>query len=62
MAPDGGGLIVEDPGYALFDMFNSQNGFPSFAFVDHNMTVYLKVMVQVLTQLNLKFKKCLKIV
>ena len=42
MAPDGGGLIVEDTGYGLFNMFNSSNGFPSFAFVDHNMTVYFK--------------------
>ena len=42
LAPSGGGLIVEDTGYGMFNLFNSQNGFPSFAFVDHNMTVYHK--------------------
>ena len=26
----------------MFNLFNSQNGFPSFAFVDHTMTVYHK--------------------
>jgi hypothetical protein len=26
----------------MFNLYNSQNGFPSFAFVDHNMTVYQK--------------------
>ena len=42
LAPSGGGLIVEDTGYAMFDLFNSQNGFPSFAYVDHTMTVHFK--------------------
>ena len=42
LAPDGGGLIVHDSGYGMFNLFNSQNGFPSFAYVDHTMTVYSK--------------------
>ena len=42
LAPDGGGLIVHDTGYGMFNLFNSQNGFPSFAFVDHTMTVHFK--------------------
>ncbi len=42
LAPNGGGLIVEDTGYGMFNLFNSQNGFPSFAFVDHTMTVHYK--------------------
>ena len=42
LAPNGGGDIVHDVGYGMFNLFNSQNGFPSFAFVDHNMTVYHK--------------------
>ena len=42
LAPSGGGLIVEDTGYGMFDLFNSQNGFPSFAYVDHTMTVHFK--------------------
>ena len=42
LAPSGGGLIVEDTGYGMFNLFNSQNGFPSFAYVDHTMTVHFK--------------------
>ena len=42
LAPDGGGLIVHDAGYGMFNLFNSQNGFPSFAYLDHTMTVYSK--------------------
>ena len=42
LAPDGGGLIVHDVGYGMFNLFNSQNGFPSFAYVDHTMTVHSK--------------------
>ena len=42
LAPNGGGDIVHDSGYGMFNLFNSQNGFPSFAFVDHTMTVYHK--------------------
>jgi hypothetical protein len=42
LAPNGAGLIVEDSGYGMFNLFNSNNGFPSFAFVDHNMTVHFK--------------------
>ena len=26
LAPNGGGLIVEDTGYGMFNLFNSQNG------------------------------------
>ena len=42
LAPSGSGDIVHDTGYGIFDLFNSQSGFPSFAFIDHNMTVYHK--------------------
>ena len=42
LAPNGGGLIVEDVGYGMHSLFNNENAFPSFAFVDHNMTVHFK--------------------
>ena len=42
LAPNGAGLIVEDAGYGIHNLFNSGNAFPSFAFVDHNMTVHFK--------------------
>ena len=35
-------LMTEDPGYNLFNDFNSSNGFPSNIFIDHNMTVHWK--------------------
>tara|TARA_B100000686_G_scaffold350578_1_gene446951 strand:- start:312 stop:1541 length:1230 start_codon:yes stop_codon:yes gene_type:complete len=42
LAPNGSGDIVHDTGYGIFELFNSQNGFPSFVFIDHTMTVYHK--------------------
>ena len=42
LAPSGSGDIASDTGYGIFNMLNSQSGFPSFAFVDHNMTVFHK--------------------
>ena len=42
LAPDGAGMIVHDTGYGMFNLYNSQNGFPSTVFIDHNMTVYKK--------------------
>jgi len=42
LAPNGSGDIVHDTGYGIFNLFNSQNGFPSFIFIDHTMTVYFK--------------------
>ena len=42
LAPNGSGDIVHDTGYGIFNLFNSQNGFPSFVFIDHTMTVYDK--------------------
>ena len=35
-------LMTEDPGYNLFNDFNSSNGFPSNVFIDHTMTVFYK--------------------
>ena len=40
LAPNGSGDVIHDTGYGIFNLFNSSNGFPSFAFIDHNMTVY----------------------
>ena len=42
LAPNGSGDIVHDTGYGLFNLFNNANGFPSFIFIDHTMTVYDK--------------------
>ena len=42
LAPSGAGMIVEDTGYGMHNLFNNENAFPSFAFVDHNMTVHYK--------------------
>ena len=39
---DGGGDIVHDVSYGMHNLYNSQNAFPSFVFIDHNMTVYSK--------------------
>jgi len=41
-APDGSGMIVDDQGYGMFNLYNSQSGFPSTVFIDHTMTVYQK--------------------
>ena len=35
-------LMTEDPGYTLFNHFNTGNGFPSNVFIDHTMTVHYK--------------------
>ena len=40
LAPDGAGMIVHDTGYGMFNLYNSQNGFPSTVFIDHNMEVF----------------------
>ena len=42
LAPSGSGDIVHDTGYGIFNLFNSNNGFPSFVFIDHTMTVHHK--------------------
>ena len=42
LAPNGSGDVIHDTGYGIFNLFNSSNGFPSFAFIDHNMTVHFK--------------------
>jgi len=42
LAPNGSGDIVHDTGYGLFNLFNNANGFPSFIFIDHTMTVHSK--------------------
>ena len=35
-------LMTEDPGYTLFNHFNTGSGFPSNVFIDHTMTVHYK--------------------
>ena len=42
LAPDGSGMILHDTGYGMFNLYNSQSGFPSTVFIDHTMTVYQK--------------------
>ena len=52
-------LITEDPGYTLFNHFNSQNGFPSNVFIDHNMTVHWKGNNLSYYVANLRFEEML---
>ena len=35
-------ILLSDLGYGMFNLYNSSNGFPSFIYVDHTMTVYDK--------------------
>ena len=35
-------LIVDDSGYPMFSIFNTDNAFPSTIFIDHNMKVHYK--------------------
>jgi len=35
-------MIVDDTGYPIFNMLNTESAFPSSAFIDHTMTVYYK--------------------
>ncbi|MAQ43308.1 MAG: hypothetical protein CMG25_02325 [Candidatus Marinimicrobia bacterium] len=53
-------LITEDPGYTLFNHFNSQNGFPSNVFIDHNMTVHWKGNNLSYYVANLRFEEMLE--
>ena len=42
LAPSGSGDIASDTGYGMFNLYNSANGFPSFVFIDHTMTIHHK--------------------
>ena len=53
-------LMTEDPGYGLFNDFNSQNGFPSNVFIDHNMVVYYKCNNLSLNLANIKIEDMLE--
>ena len=53
-------LMTEDPGYSLFNDFNSQNGFPSNVFIDHNMTVHWKGNNLSYYVANLRFEEMLE--
>ena len=35
-------LIIDDSGYPMFNMFNTDNAFPSTIYIDHNMQVHYK--------------------
>jgi len=35
-------MIVDDTGYPIFNMLNTESSFPSSVFIDHTMTVYYK--------------------
>jgi len=35
-------LIIDDSGYPMFNMFNSDSAFPSTIYIDHNMKVHYK--------------------
>jgi len=41
-APSGSGDIAHDSGYGMFNLYNNVNGFPSFVFIDHTMTIHHK--------------------
>jgi len=44
--PEGGSCqIVEDTGYAYYNLFNSNNAYSSAAWIDHNMEVHYKTNV-----------------
>ena len=53
-------LMTEDPGYNLFNDFNSSNGFPSNVFIDHNMTVHWKGNNLSYYVANLRFEEMLE--
>jgi len=42
MGTNGTPMIVDDTGYPIFNMLNSESSFPSSVFIDHTMTVYYK--------------------
>ena len=35
-------LIIDDTGYPMFNMFNTESAFPSTVYIDHNMKVHYK--------------------
>tara|TARA_B100001123_G_C15230183_1_gene994836 strand:+ start:172 stop:1455 length:1284 start_codon:yes stop_codon:yes gene_type:complete len=53
-------LMTEDPGYNLFNDFNSNSGFPSNVFIDHNMTVFWKGNNLSFYIANLRFEEMLE--
>ncbi len=52
-------LITEDAGYSLWSDFQSNSGFPSNVFIDHNMTVFWKGNFVSPSQTSLKFNQML---
>ena len=60
LAPGTGGDIIHDTNYGFFNLYNSQNGFPSTVWIDHNMKVHYKANSTGYYLVNLKLEDMLE--
>ena len=60
LAPGEGGSIVHDTGYGYFNLYNSQSGFPSTVWIDHEMKVHYKTNSSGYYLVNMKLEDMLE--
>ena len=60
LAPGEGGAIVHDTGYGYFNLYNSQSGFPSTVWIDHEMKVHYKANSTGYYLVNMKLEDMLE--
>ena len=60
-APGGnGGDIIHDTGYGFFNLYNTQSGFPSTVWIDHEMAVHYKANSSGYYLVNMKIEDMLE--
>ena len=60
-APGGnGGDIIHDTGYGFFNLYNTQQGFPSTVWIDHEMVVHYKANASGYYLVNMKLEDMLE--
>ena len=60
LAPNSGGDIIHDTGYGFFNLYNSQSGFPSTVWIDHEMKVHYKANSTGYYLVNMKLEDMLE--
>ena len=60
LAPGEGGTIVHDTNYDFFNLYNSDSGFPSAVWIDHEMRVHYKSNSTGYYLVNLKIEQMLE--
>ena len=62
LAPNSGGDIIHDTGYGFFNLYNSQSGFPSTVWIDHEMKVHYKANSTGYYLVNMKLEDMLSLI